>query len=106
MTVLVKDNEEMLRYEISFDGELVGFVEYERGPGSIAFLYTEIDPRYRGRGFGHRLVAHAVETSREAGLSIEPQCAFVRTYVDRHPAVPSAASRQRLGGGASDAQTC
>jgi predicted GNAT family acetyltransferase len=82
MTTEVKDNTDMLRFEISFNGELAGFAEYERANGSIAFLYTEVDPLFRGRGFGHKLVSSAVDASRKAGLSIEPQCSFVRSYLN------------------------
>lgn len=44
------DAPERDRYELSIDGELVGFTAYRARPGLIAFVHTEIDERLQGRG--------------------------------------------------------
>lgn len=72
------------RFEVRVDGELAGFAQYRRRGGLIAFVHTEIDPRFQGRGLASALIATALDSSREAGLAVLPFCPFVRGYIDRH----------------------
>jgi predicted GNAT family acetyltransferase len=81
----VRDVDERERYEISEDGELAGFVAYHRRPRLIAFVHTEIDPRFEGRGLGSVLVAGALDDARERGLAVLPFCPFVNAYIQHHP---------------------
>src|SRR6476620_2778771 len=48
----ISDAPDRDRYELSVDGQTVGFTEYRARPGLIAFLHTEIDERVQGRGLG------------------------------------------------------
>jgi predicted GNAT family acetyltransferase len=81
----VRDAPERERWEISVDGALAGFAAYHRRRDLIAFVHTEIDPAYEGRGLGSQLIAGALEGAREAGLHVLPFCPFVRGYIERHP---------------------
>ncbi len=72
------------RYEI-FDGdELAGFTQYRTSPGLIAFLHTEIDPRFEGRGVASELIRHVLAEARANGLEVLPFCPFVNGYIQRH----------------------
>lgn len=84
MATEVHDNPARERYEITVDGELAGFVEYEREDGRIAFTHTEVDDRFQGRGVAGTLVGAALDAVRQAGQQVRPYCPFVRSYITRH----------------------
>jgi predicted GNAT family acetyltransferase len=83
--IAVTDNEAQERYEIAIDGDLAGFTQYRRRPAVIAFVHTEIDPRFEGRGLGGQLVSAALDAARAGGLAVLPYCPFVKAYIKRHP---------------------
>ena len=86
----VVDVPEANRFEIHVDGRLAGFAEYSTRPdgahpGLLVFTHTEVDEAFGGRGLGSTLVRAALDTARDRGVPIRPDCPFVRTYVERHP---------------------
>ena len=83
--VAVADASERERYEIYVDGELAGFTEYKTRPGIIAFIHTEVDEAFQGRGLGDRLIAYALDDARKRGLAVLPFCPFVRSFIQSHP---------------------
>lgn len=85
MELQVADHPEQARYEIRADGELAGFLQYHLRDGVIAFLHTEIDPRFRGQGIAGRLIRSSLEAARERHLGILPYCPFVRGFITEHP---------------------
>jgi predicted GNAT family acetyltransferase len=72
------------RFEIRADGETAGFAAYQRRPGVIAFMHTEVDPRFEGQGLASKLVQSALSQARSEGASVLPFCPFVRGYIARH----------------------
>lgn len=96
----VQDVPSAERFEIEAGGELAGFAEYRRRGGLIAFVHTEIDPRFEGRGLGSTLIVYALDSARDARLQVLPFCPFVRGFIDRHhdylDLVP-AAQREHFG---------
>jgi uncharacterized protein len=72
------------RYELSIDGELVGFTAYRARPGLIAFIHTEVDERFQGRGLADKLIRFALEDAREQDLAVLPFCPFVKAFIERH----------------------
>lgn len=86
MTADVQDAPDRKRYEITQDGRLAGFAEYQLVRGDrIVFTHTEIDPDFGGQGLGSVLVAEALADARERELQIVPICPFVAKYVHEHP---------------------
>lgn len=84
--IRIADNPERSRYEIGLAGELAGFTQYRLRPqGVIAFVHTEIDDRFEGRGLASRLIAFALDDVRSRGLAALPFCPFVKGYIERHP---------------------
>lgn len=73
------------RYEITVDGELVGFAQYRDEGTRRIFPHTEIATEHEGNGLGSRVVGVAVEETRAAGLEIVALCPFVAAYLDRRP---------------------
>ena len=84
MATEVSDNGESSRYEIHADGELAGFADYHRSGGVIAYLHTEIEREFGGRGLATELIRAALDNSRAAGLSVEPFCPFVRAFIQKN----------------------
>jgi uncharacterized protein len=80
----VTDAPDRDRYELSSDGEVVGYTVYRIRPGLIAFVHTEIDERLQGRGLGDRLIRFALEDARARGLAVLPFCPFVKAFIERH----------------------
>jgi predicted GNAT family acetyltransferase len=72
------------RYELSVDGEVVGFAAYRARPGLIAFLHTEVQERVQGRGLADRLIRFALEDARARDLEVLPFCPFVKAFIERH----------------------
>jgi len=80
----VADAPDRDRYELSIDGEVVGFTAYRARPGLIAFIHTEVDERFQGCGLGDRLIRFALEDARARGLAVLPFCPFVKAFIERH----------------------
>ena len=72
------------RYELSIDGEVVGFTAYHARPGLIAFVHTEVDERLQGRGLADRLIRFALQDARARSLAVLPFCPFVKAFIERH----------------------
>jgi uncharacterized protein len=84
VTVTVRDNPPENRYEIHDGEQLAGFSTYKLTSGTIAFLHTEIDPAFRGRGMAGQLIRAALDDVRRRGLAVLPYCPYVREFIARH----------------------
>jgi len=82
--VEVIDVPDRSRFEVRVGGEIAGFTEYRRQAGVIAFVHTEVDPRFEGQGLASTLVRTALAAARADGLSVLPFCPFVRGYIAGH----------------------
>ncbi|MEV6211599.1 GNAT family N-acetyltransferase [Kitasatospora sp. NPDC051914] len=85
MAIRVTDNQELSRFEIFDDEELAGFAEYHRYEAELAFIHTEVDPKFGGRGLGGKLARAALDAAREQGLAVLPYCPFIRGWITKHP---------------------
>lgn len=87
MASIVSDNPAEQRFEARVDGELAGFATYRRSrkQGLIAFMHTEVDDEFSGRGVGGQLVREALDAARADGLAVLPFCPFVNSFIAEHP---------------------
>ena len=85
MTIRVEDAPERERYEIYDGDELAGFTTYRFNGDLIAFMHTEIDPRFEGQGMASQLILYALTDAHGRGLEVLPFCPFVNGYIQRHP---------------------
>ncbi|WP_327071178.1 GNAT family N-acetyltransferase [Kitasatospora sp. NBC_01302] len=96
----VRNNPDRSRFEITEDGALAGFAEYFRHENEIAFIHTEVDPAFAGRGLAGRLARAALDAAREQRADVLPYCPFIRDWLTKHPdyvdLVPEA-QRTRFG---------
>lgn len=74
------------RYQVSADGELLGFAAFQTTPELVVFTHTEVFPGSEARGVGGALVRGALDDVRTLGLKALPVCPFVQAWLDRHPA--------------------
>jgi predicted GNAT family acetyltransferase len=81
---VVSDDVAENRFEITIEGQ-TAFLEYERQPGRIRLIHTEVPPRLQGRGLGSRLAKHALDTARADRLTIVAECPVVQAYLRKNP---------------------
>ena len=72
------------RFNISVDGQKVGFVEFADRDGQRVFTHTEVLDEFGGRGLATILVDEALTESRDAGLRIVAVCPLVIAFVKTH----------------------
>nr|WP_235590709.1 GNAT family N-acetyltransferase [Leucobacter sp. G161] len=85
--ILVVHEPDERRYAIYEGEKLAGFTAYRptaRDEGR-AFVHTEIDEKFGGRGLAGTLVSEALADTRDAGLRIVPYCPFVVAWLKKHP---------------------
>jgi uncharacterized protein len=82
--IVVRDVPAEHRFEILLGGKRAGVVVYRREGAAYAFLHTEVDPEFEGRGLGSRLVKDALDEVRRQGVPVLPYCPFTRAYIQRH----------------------
>lgn len=80
----VADAPERERFEISLDGEVVGFLQYHRTPRALSLNHTEIESGHEGEGLGSQLIRAALDAARAEGLMVLPFCPFVRRFIEAH----------------------
>lgn len=87
MAVDVRDVPESKRYEARVEGqsEIAGVAEYLRTAELIAFVHTEVPPKYEGRGVGAALARAALDEARAANLRVLAICPFFAGWIARHP---------------------
>jgi predicted GNAT family acetyltransferase len=72
------------RFEILVDGAVAGHTRFHDRDGVRTFVHTEIDSSREGQGLGGRLVREALDQTRASGLQVNPECPFVRSFIDGH----------------------
>ena len=82
----IRDHPPESRYEIIVDGQLAGVAVYERRPGRIVFVHTEVAPVFKGRGLADRLARWALDDVRaRGGEKVIARCPFIAGFIGRHP---------------------
>ena len=79
------NNQDQHRYEISVDGTLAGFAEYNLLEGAVLFTHTEILLAFEGQGLGSKLARYALDDVRAKGVWAIPVCKFIAGYIHKHP---------------------
>ena len=77
-------NEEKHRFEMHVDGHMA-YEVFKRFRGGIALLHTIVPEELGGRGIGGQLVRYILDYAAENNLKVQPDCPFVKAYIDKHP---------------------
>ena len=72
------------RYLITLGDQTIGLSTYRDEGDRRLFLHTEVEDAYQGHGLASRLIAFALDDTREAGRRIVPLCPMVADYVGKH----------------------
>jgi uncharacterized protein len=85
MHQVIRDNRELLQYEVLADGRVAGILTYRLRNGVVSFRHTEVDDAYSGMGLASTLVRNALDRARADGLEVLPYCPYVRGWIEKHP---------------------
>lgn len=88
----VTRNDDASRYEITVDGTLAGFAEFDVRHGSVRFTHTEVDPAFQGQGLAGILAKAALTDAAASGDAIVPLCPYIAKYLETHE-IPGAEIR-------------
>lgn len=83
--VTVSDASEQSRFVATLGDERVGYAAYRLDDTSIVFTHTVVDDSAEGKGVGSALASTGLDSARERGLRVVPQCGFIAGYISRHP---------------------
>lgn len=72
------------RFEAHMGEETVGYIEYDDAEGVRDLTHTFVQPKYRGKGIAARLVAEALDTTRQQNLLVRPSCPYIRSFIEGH----------------------
>lgn len=82
--VSVTDRPEESRFEAFLDGQLMGKADYRLSGSTITFTHTEVDDAAEGKGVGSAIARTVLDSARDRGLRVVPQCQFIARYISRH----------------------
>ena len=74
---------ELSRFEAEVKGGTAVLVYEQRGD-TVVMLHTVVPYEAEGQGVGSALAGTAVGWARSEQLQIEPQCSYVRAWLQRH----------------------
>ena len=60
-------------------------LDYQLGSDRVVFTHTGVPPAFAGQGPAGRLAHAGLTWAREQGLKVQPDCSYVRAYIQRHP---------------------
>ena len=86
LEVVIHEAPDRARYEALVGRNVAGYASYDRQPGLVMLLHTEIAPRFRGRGVASTLLRELLGDIRRNEELVLPVCPFVRGYLRRHRA--------------------
>ena len=85
MSYDIRNNEDESQFETTVDGHLA-YAAYDlEDHDRIVFTHTIVPDALSGRGIAAQLVKHGLQYAREKSLKVVPQCAYVASFIKRHP---------------------
>ena len=81
---IVRDNKAEHEFELVVDGHRA-LAAYQMEGDTIVFTHTIVPKAIEGRGVASKLIRAALDSARDRGLKVVPQCPFVAAYIKRHP---------------------
>jgi len=81
---IVRDNKAEHEFELVVDGHRA-VAAYQMEGDTIVFTHTIVPRAIEGRGVASKLIRAALDSARDRGLKVVPQCPFVAAYIKRRP---------------------
>jgi predicted GNAT family acetyltransferase len=85
MVITVVDNTAAQRFETTVDG-LLCVLECRIDGNTLLLQHTEVPDALSGHGIAAALAKFALDSARERGMDVVPNCAYVAAWIKRHPA--------------------
>jgi uncharacterized protein len=85
MAIIVTDSPDLHRFEARLDGELAGYLEYQKSGDTWSLNHAFTFPHLRGRGVAAEVTRYALDAADEAGVTVRPICPFVANYIAANP---------------------
>lgn len=73
------------RFVVVKDSEELGFISYVPNGDVLTVDHTEVSPQLEGQGMGKKLVEQVVQYARDEGKTIDPQCPFAHSVIEKTP---------------------
>lgn len=81
----IAHNPALQRFESQGQGVPPAYLSYRREGASIVVEHTFVPEEQRGRGLAGALARAALETARQQGWRVVPECTYVAQFIQRHP---------------------
>ena len=84
--IVVTDNPQLHRFDVTVDGAAAGFADYHDHGSRRTFTHTEVDDAFEGQGVGSSMVRQLLDGLRtESDLKVTVTCPFISAWIRRHP---------------------
>lgn len=83
-TPTVTHNAARHRFEATVEGQ-VAVADYELDGRVLRLTHTVVPQALEGRGIAGALARAAMAHARSQQLQVDPQCSYMRAYMERHP---------------------
>lgn len=72
------------KFFVERESEELASLAYTPDGDVLTVVHTEVSPKLSGQGVGKQLVGEVVQYARDEGKSIDPQCPFARSVIEKH----------------------
>lgn len=73
------------KFFVERESEELASLAYAPDSEVLTVVHTEVSPKLSGQGVGKKLVGEVVQYARDEGKSIDAQCSFARSVIEKHP---------------------
>lgn len=80
----ITNNTAESRFEITVDGKLAGFADYQDKGNVRNFNHTEVFEEFRGQGLSKPLIKFSLDHARENDLQILPTCSAYEKFLQKN----------------------
>ncbi|HTD27860.1 MAG TPA: GNAT family N-acetyltransferase [Xanthomonadaceae bacterium] len=84
MDFLIGDNPGAQRFETIVDGQLC-VLDYGVRGRTLLLNHAGVPSAVGGRGIAAALTKHALDSARQRGMDVVPNCSYVAAWITRHP---------------------
>ncbi|HOY49991.1 MAG TPA: GNAT family N-acetyltransferase [Flavobacteriales bacterium] len=85
MEYTLVDNSAEQQFEFLLEDGEKAFVTYRIKEGVVYLLHTSVPEHFEGKGIASQLAKKVFSHLKESGTLAKLYCAYLRTYVERHP---------------------
>lgn len=73
------------KFFVEKDSKELASLAYTPDGDVLTVAHTEVSPELSGQGVGKQLVSEVVQYAREEGKSIDAQCPFAHSVIEKNP---------------------